>query len=284
MKLKYYFSVLFCILLTSIAYSGSVDTVQVYSPSMQKNIPVVIILPDNYDGSKQFPVVYLLHGYSGNYAQWINHAPQIQEEADLYQVIIVCPDGGYNSWYLNSPVDSSYKYETFIAEELVQYIDTTFKTYDTREFRAISGLSMGGHGALYISIRNREIFGAAGSIAGGVDIRPFTTRWEMTKVFGDTACCFNNWNEHTVINVIKSLQPGELALTIDCGYSDFFFQVNRNLHQQLTEAGILHDYAERPGAHNREYWKNSISYHLLFFRKFFDKNLIQEEPLSSLIK
>lgn len=271
MKYKLFFCFLSFLLVTIFSYGGKVDTIQVYSNSMQKNIPVVVILPDSYSETKTYPVVFLLHGYSGNYAQWITQAPQIKQEADVYDFIIVCPDGGYSSWYLDSPADSTSRYETFISKELVNYIDKNYSTHKNRDYRAISGLSMGGHGALYLSVRNKDVYGAAGSIAGGVDIRPFPTRWDMLRVFGDTTCCFDNWNAHTVINVIKDLKPGELSLIIDCGYDDFFFQVNRNLHNQLVEDKIPHDYIERPGAHNKEYWKNSISYQLLYFYKFFQK-------------
>lgn len=256
-------------------FAGQADTLKVYSQSMKKSIPVVVIIPDTYTAEKTYPVVYLLHGYGGNFTQWVNHAPQIIEEADRYDIMIVCPDGGYSSWYLDSPSDTTSKYETFVSRELVAYIDAHYSTRRQREFRAISGLSMGGHGALYLSVRNKEIYSAAGSIAGGVDVRPFPTRWDMLRVFGDTLCCWDNWNRHTVINVIKDLKPGELSLIIDCGYDDFFLEVNRNLHKQLLEDGIPHDYTERPGAHNKEYWGNSISYHLLYFSKFFRKNEVK---------
>ncbi|MFX9004248.1 alpha/beta hydrolase-fold protein, partial [Acinetobacter baumannii] len=82
------------------------------------------VTPDSYQHTKNhFPVVYLLHGYSGDYANWIKLAPKIKQYTNDYQLIIVCPDGGYSSWYVDSPIDSSYKYETFVANELIRYVD-----------------------------------------------------------------------------------------------------------------------------------------------------------------
>jgi S-formylglutathione hydrolase FrmB len=248
------------------------DTITVYSKSMKKDVKCVVIRPGSYKKNKtEFPVVYLLHGYSGNYAQWINHAPQLKQKADELQLIIVCPDGDYGSWYLNSPVDSSFRYETFMIEELVPYIDAHYKTTAHKKYRAITGLSMGGHGALYLSIRNKEVFGAAGSICGGVDIRPFPNNWDLKKRLGDTICCKQNWEQHTIMNVADGLKNGELKLIIDCGLGDFFLDVNRALHQKLLRMNIDHDYIERPGKHDQAYWNNAIDFQLLFFKKGFNK-------------
>lgn len=69
-----------------------------------------MIWPDNYANAKQLPVVYLLHGHSGNYADWIWKARVFEKATDIYNMIIVCADGGFNSRYLDSPVDDRYKY------------------------------------------------------------------------------------------------------------------------------------------------------------------------------
>lgn len=261
-----------CLLVvTGYCFGGNADTIQVFSRSMQKNVGCVIVTPAQYATSgKRYPVIYLLHGAGGNYAQWPKLAPQLKDKADELQLIIVCSDGGKSSWYIDSPVDSTYRYETFTSKELIEYIDATYPTIADRKHRAITGLSMGGHGGLYISIRHRDLFGAAGATSGGVDIRPFPRNWDLAKRLGDTIANRDNWEKNTVINVSKSLQNGELKLIIDCGVGDFFLQVNRNLHQQLLDMKIDHDYIERPGAHNSAYWKNSIDYQLMFFKKFFE--------------
>jgi S-formylglutathione hydrolase FrmB len=252
-------------------FAGKVDTISVYSNVMHKEIKCVIITPNQYKKSKtKFPVVYLLHGYSGNYAQWMNHAPQLTQKADELQMILVCPDGGYGSWYMNSPVDTAFQYETFISKELTNYIDANYKTIADKQHRAITGLSMGGHGGLYLSIRNKEVFGAAGSICGGVDIRPFPKNWDLVKRLGDTICCKQNWEANTVMNVVDQLKNNELKLIIDCGLGDFFLDVNRALHQKLMAMKIDHDYIERPGKHDAAYWGSAIDYQLLFFKKWFE--------------
>ncbi len=253
------------------AWAEKVDTVETYSPSMKKNIRAVVITPDTYDGVREFPVVYLLHGYSGNYSNWIKSAPSMRDAADVYQTIIVCPDGAFSSWYWDSPVDPSMRYETYVSAELVSWVDNRYKTVRSRTGRGITGLSMGGHGALYLAFKHQDVFGTAGSMSGGVDIRPFPNNWEMAKRLGKYAEAPENWEKNTVINLLHLLTPNSLALIIDCGSEDFFFRVNNNLHEKLLERNIPHDYIARPGGHNWPYWNNAVSYQLLFMKQYFDK-------------
>ena len=79
------------------------------------------------------------------------------------------------------------------------------------------------------------------------------------------------WENHTVINQTEKLQSGNLSLIIDCGYNDFFFEVNNNLHLKLLKQNIAHDYIVRPGGHTYLYWNNAIDFQLLFFAKFFGR-------------
>ncbi|WP_262250395.1 alpha/beta hydrolase [Parapedobacter soli] len=251
------------------ARAADVDTVSVRSDAMDKTVKTVIITPKDYTQRDSFPVVYLLHGYSGNYADWVNKAPEIKDFADQYGLIIVCPDGGYGSWYWDSPVDPSFRYETFVSGELVTWVDGQYKTIANRDGRAITGLSMGGHGALYLAMKHSDVYGAAGSTAGGVDIRPFPLNWDMAKRLGSYADYPERWESHTVINLVHRLTPNSLALIIDCGTSDFFYGVNEQLHRKLLDRNIPHTYITGPGAHNWEYWQRSIGYQLLFFDRFF---------------
>lgn len=267
MNLKTIFLACFAFITLSVQ-AASVDTLSVYSEAMKNKVQVVVISPDNRQTPK--PVIYLLHGYSGNAKTWISMKPELKELADRDNLIFVCPDGK-NSWYWDSPLDPSYRYETFVSDELIKYIDINYPTIKDRSARAITGLSMGGHGAMWLSFRHKDVFGAVGSTSGGVDIRPFPNNWEMSKQLGVESENPEVWNNHTVINQIDRLQDGELAIIFDCGYSDFFFEVNNEFHKKLLKYKINHDFLVRPGGHTGEYWKNSIDYHILFFKNFFDK-------------
>src|SRR5690606_13654335 len=144
----------------------------------------VVVLPDSYSRQDSLPVIYLLHGFGGNYKNWVDRAPTVKELADAFSMIIICLDGGKDSWYWDSPEDPTYRYETFFIQELIPWVDTHYKSRRSRSGRAITGLSMGGQGALYLSFRHQDLFGAAGSTAGGVDIRPFPKKWNMARHLG----------------------------------------------------------------------------------------------------
>src|SRR4249919_882264 len=222
--------------------AASVDTAVTHSGIMNKDIKCVVIKPSSYDGRKNFPVVYLLHGHSGNYADWVTKVPAIKQYADQDSIIIVCPDGNFNSWYFDAPMDSTMRYETYVSKELVSYIDAHYKTIQDRTGRAITGLSMGGHGAFYLAFRHQDVFGAAGSMSGGVDIRPYPLNWEMSKLLGTYKEHPENWEANTDINLVNLLVPNSLAILFDCGTDDFFYKVNVALHEKLLYHGIPHDF------------------------------------------
>jgi S-formylglutathione hydrolase FrmB len=257
--------------LTTAARAGHLDTLEIFSPSMQKQSRCLVITPNDYSYTeKPFPVLYLLHGWSGHYAGWLTDAPQLREHADTYKMIIVCPDGGYDSWYLDSPVDSTVRYETHISKEVVGAIDSIYRTIHAPAGRAIAGLSMGGHGALMLAMKHPDVFGAAGSIAGGLDLRPFKkNEWDLQGVLGNPKCFWNNWEENSVINLLPRLKGLKTPLIIDCGIGDFFLETNRDVHCCLLQMGYPHEYTERPGEHNHEYWGHAVDFQILFFDKFF---------------
>ncbi|MEL7117846.1 MAG: alpha/beta hydrolase family protein [Bacteroidota bacterium] len=252
--------------------SSSVDTLMIFSNEMRKAVSNNIIYPLGFgvDSTEQYPVVYLLHGYGGDHGGWYTLVPELQDLATIYRVLIVCPDGNVDSWYLDSPIDSSYQYETFITKYLIPSIDRNLPTVNSPKGRAISGLSMGGHGALYLAARHPDLFGAAGSMSGGLDLRPFPDNWNISERIGSIDEFPDRWDAASVVNYDTAFANNQQALIIDCGIDDFFFEVNEQMHERLTQLGVAHDYTTRPGEHNWEYWRNAVQYQLLFFDRYFE--------------
>lgn len=264
--------IVLCILLITTAQAATVDTVTIYSNAMRKSFNCVVIRPDTGEkkpGPK--PVVYLLHGYSGSYNNWITRVPQLKEYADEYDLIIVCPDGGYSSWYFDSPVDSTVRYETYIGKEVPAYIDAHYNTIKKRSGRAITGLSMGGHGGLFLGFRHADFFGACGSMSGGVDLNFSRNKFDVAKRIGDTIRYAENWKKYSVMNLVENYPKDSLAIIVDCGTEDFFYPNNRALHEKMLKLKIPHEYIERPGKHDWAYWRNAVQYQLLFFSNYFSK-------------
>ena len=269
---------------------------------MQKPIKNVVILPTEYDPNtpQDWPVVYLLHGFRGRYDTWINKTqPDLPAAASRMGEIIVCPDGGFSSWYWDSPIDSTMRYETYITQELIAAIDSLYQTRPSREGRAITGYSMGGHGALYLALRHPDIFGACGSMSGGVALLPFSKNWDIEKRIGPYQENPQRWEEYSVMGQLwravpfndrsrevaglpsvdpsSELQAGQLAIFIDCGTEDYFYNVNMRLHEELLYRNVPHEFIIRPGRHTHEYWRHAIEFHLLFFRDFFNRTAKQNQ-------
>ena len=246
------------------------DTVKIASAKMSREITTVVIVPEQYFDpdlqDDQYPVLYLLHGASGSYRNWPQKA-DLDDIASEYSIIIVCPDG-QDSWYYDSPIDPKFQFETFISKELVDYIDHHYRTIADRRMRAITGLSMGGHGALWNAWRHPDVFGSCGSMSGGVDIVPFTDRWHIKARLGAFEDNPEVWRAHSVINLVPTLKKGQ-NIIIDDGIDDIFIKQNIDLHEALLKQGIDHDFTVRPGNHSWDYWVNSLDYHVLFFSKAF---------------
>ncbi|MDQ6812373.1 MAG: esterase family protein [Bacteroidota bacterium] len=265
-------TLIFLAFLVTLSYSSnaSVDTLSIYSNSMFKNVKCVVVTPSNYKKTgSPFPVVYLLHGFSQDYSKWAVQDPELQKLADENQLMIVCPDGAFSSWYFDSPIDLTMHYETNVGIEIPAYIDSAYNTIKDRKGRAITGLSMGGHGGLFLGFRHANIFGACGSMSGALDVSRITKGYDVEKRLGDTTINRQQYLDWSAINVIEKYPKDSLAIIIDCGTEDFIIDMSRRTHAKMLQLKIPHDYTERPGKHDWNYWREAIKYQLLFFRDYF---------------
>jgi putative tributyrin esterase len=268
---------------TILSFASTVDTLQIPSAAMNKTYKAAVVLPNSYaKGKTAYPVLYLLHGAYGHFSDWLSKTPDkntVKNLADQYNIIIVMPEGETFSFYLDSPVNKGSQFETYITSEVIQKIDKTYRTINDKKGRVISGLSMGGHGALYLSAKHPELFCAAGSMSGAVDMGTMLNRDSADQVikliqpvFGDQSNNPDLYAQNAVIGMVDKMKTNKLALIIDCGVDDFLIEANRELHRRLVYSKTAHDYTERPGAHTWEYWENSLPYQVLFFSKVFKSN------------
>jgi putative tributyrin esterase len=268
---------------TIMSFASTVDTLQIPSAAMSKTYKAAVVLPNSYaKGKAVYPVLYLLHGAYGHFSDWLSSTPNkntVKNLADQYNIIIVMPEGETFSFYLNSPVNKGSQFETYITEEVIQKIDKTYRTVNDKKGRVIAGLSMGGHGALYLSAKHPDLFCAAGSMSGAVDMGSMLnpeskdkTNKLMEPVFGVEGASQEVYASHAVLNMVEKMKSNKLALIIDCGVDDFLIEPNRELHRRLVYSKVPHDYTERPGAHTWGYWENALPYQVLFFSKILKSN------------
>lgn len=279
--------ILFLLLLPTIGFSqAKVDTIEVFSTAMNKSLKAAVSLPTGYESSKEsYPVLYLLHGGSGAFSDWhkkVTEPGLVNRLADQYDLIIVTPGVGPASYYFDSPLMDSVRYETYMTKELIPFIDSNYKTLAQKESRAITGLSMGGHGSIYLSAKHPELFVAAGSMSGVMNID--TRMWKVPEGFstlrtsqqkemlGEINYDAPNFNPFTAVSYTNQMKENGIALIIDCGVDDFLIATNRQMHQLLLENETPHDYTERPGAHTWEYWTEALPFHLLYIDKYLKRN------------
>ena len=252
------------VLLFFVAFAHAQQQIVYNSKNLPRADTTRVYVPKNLSPGEKTPMIFLLHGYSGNYKQWDN-IMDAQKYADNYRFIIVCPDGLFDSWYLNSPVKTDSQFETFFFEELWPDMMKRYNPDTSKIF--ISGLSMGGHGALYLFLKHPEKFRSAGSTSGVVDIEGTSTKYALMGLLGQpSGDNLNAWKAHSVVGNIAKLQNTKKTFIFDCGANDPFYKMNTELKATCDSLKIPATFISQPGAHNKAYWKGSIKQHFDFYK------------------
>lgn len=260
------------------------------SDILGRDVNYCIYLPPDYKVStRRYPVVYLLHGFSDNETAWVQFgevnlaADRAIATREIPPMIIVMPDAKI-TWYIND-YRGRERYEDMFIKEFIPYVDKTFRTRAKKEFRGISGLSMGGYGSLMFAMRHPEEFAACAALSAGVMTDEEIVNMEnnqydrfFTDLFGNKLRGKDRLNEQW-----RSYNPLDLAKTVpieklkrvrwymDCGDDDFLYKGNSALHVLMRNLQIPHEYRVRDGAHNWTYWRTGITNALKFIGKSFHR-------------
>jgi S-formylglutathione hydrolase FrmB len=226
------------------------DTIWVFKPSL-------------YDKSASYPAVYMLHGRGGNYRSW-NELVNLQDYADKYRFIIICPDGFSDSYYLNSPFDTTWQYESFFTEELYPKMLESYPVDKSRIF--ITGLSMGGSGAMYLFLKHPEMFLSAGSSSGVMDLNHSGNKLtSLSRLLGDYNSNQQLFDRYSPVNLLQNIEGSDKQILFDCGTDDHLYECNNAFRKRCDELKIKATYISRPGSHESWYWQKYIRYHFDFF-------------------
>lgn len=233
--------------------------------ALQKMMNLSVIWPENQVGP--FPVLYLLHGLSDNHSAWtrLSHIENYVREIPL---IVVMPDSG-RGFYCDAKDASKGNYETYIARDVTNFVDSAFNTIPDRRGRVVAGLSMGGYGAMKFALKYPEMFCAAVSHSGALGFghnqrADEDLNTEFAQILGQNA----RGGDDDLYALAEKIERKHLpALRIDCGGDDFLIEDNRAFHKYLQELGIEHEYQENPGAHTWDYWDLHIQDSLQFFAR-----------------
>ncbi len=233
--------------------------------ALQKMTAFMAILPEKQQGP--FPVLYLLHGLSDDHTAWTRRT-SIERYVHDTPLIVIMPNGE-RGWYTDAKNNPNAAFETFITRDLIDFVDQTFNTVAERTGRAIAGLSMGGYGAFKLALKHPDLFCAAVSFSGALDMQARmdnmperSAEYEIT--FGDRVA----GTQEDVLTLLKECDPAvRPALWMSCGTEDFLIEDNRRTHALMQSLNIPHFYREDPGyAHGWNYWDLMIQEALEFLK------------------
>ena len=285
--MRHFFLLALLLTAAQASFAARVDTLAIASPAMGKTFRAAVVLPASYAKHKKarYPVLYLLHGAYGHFDDWLKSPPDkqlVQRLADQYNLIIVLPEGETFSFYLDSPLNPASQFETHLTKEVLPQIDQAYRTVAERRGRVIAGLSMGGHGALYLAARHPDLYAAAGSMSGALDLTTFNRKLSpeaaaqraqlWAPILGSETANPERFTANSVVNLVDQLHQAGRPIILDCGTEDGLLDINREVHRRLLYNHTPHDYTERPGGHTWAYWQVALPNQVLFFQQVLKEN------------
>lgn len=224
-----------------------------------------VFSPDKIKEKTERPMktIFLLHGYTGKGDCWI---PEYL--AEKYNFAIVCPTGE-NGFWLNG-ISTGHEFQSFLGEELIQFVRKTFGIAKNREDTFVMGLSMGGFGALHTALAYPDVFSKAIPLSAALihhevagmkpgQGNPIANYEYYRECFGEPDKLLESENNPEVL-VKKILTEGkqmpEIFMAI--GTEDFLLEPNRAMHKFLDEQGVKHTYLEWPGNHDMKFWGEAV--------------------------
>lgn len=242
-----------------------------------------VYLPKGYKAENAYPVIYLLHGLYGDYANWDQkgHMKDVVDllvaRGELKPTVIIMPNAGdldihhYQNGYFNV---KDWPYEDFFFQEFLPAVEAKYHCGGSKGLRAIMGLSMGGGGTIVYAQRHPDLFSSAYGMSSWLDNKQREVRGkevpESKLVFTEQSV-----REHSALDFIDNASKDTLkalnsvAWFLDCGDDDFLLQLSLDLYTKMRKAGIKCELRVRDGVHSWEYWHSALYIALPFASRNF---------------
>lgn len=281
---KIILAILSCVMFGN-AFAGRIITDSIKSKVLGAQVKYNVYVPDGFDKSgKQYPVVYLLHGFSDDYRAWAEKGQmqtvvdELIETGEVREMVIFMPNAGgpdvMNTWngYLNMP---GWNYEDFFFTEFVPQAEAKYRCISDKGHRAVMGLSMGGGGSTIYSQRHPDMFSSCYAMSAwlesdggrqrvsGVDDKVYLVSQAMKT---HSALKFVENADNETVQKLRTVR-----WFFDCGDDDFLFDLNVRIHQLMRNKHIKDELRIRNGVHNWEYWHTALRLSLPFASRNFDK-------------
>jgi S-formylglutathione hydrolase FrmB len=235
-----------------------VQDVKFFSKTLQREMPYRVILPKDYFTTEiRYPVLYLLHGYTGHYRSFESHS-NLTRYLDRYQIIVVSIEGE-NSWYINSPTNPKEKWEDYFLHDVISDAQERFRI-NGGDARAIAGISMGGYAAINIALKNPGLFFFASSLSGPLDA-PRNPEFDQfpgfDEVFGSAGSKAHTEND--LFLLAEKAEPQHTSfIFMTCGTEDDDIDSMHKFSDLLRKRHIAYEMTESPGEHEWIYWESAI--------------------------
>jgi S-formylglutathione hydrolase FrmB len=250
----------------------TVERFRIYSPSMERDIQAVVVLPPAYqtDTTRKFPILYTLHGYGAPYDTWAQ-MPKLRAQLKDKPFIYTCFDGDNGSYYIDSrfPVKTSREkddtitqtslFKTFFFDEFVPAIDAWYRV--DAAHRAATGFSMGGCGAMTYMLEKPGMFCAASGLSSAffnfADAANAKTTGRLDHFLGpidQNRAAYDVLDHYKTLKKYKNEGVKLPPLYQHIGTEDFLLEQNRKMKAYMDSLGIPVEYRETAGAHNWAFW------------------------------
>jgi len=258
--------------LTTFGQSGKVyDNLSMASTILKSERKFAVYLPPDYETSQRsYPVLYLLHGAGDDQTGWIQFGEVLQiadktiKEGKATPMIIVMPDANTGRRGYFNDIKGEWRYEDFFFEELIPYVERTYRIKNEKRYRAVAGLSMGGGGSLMYALHHPEMFSSACPLSayiGPLSVEEFKDRLlRNNESYADSVIqvYYEHHNALYLINNITNEQINAVRWFIDCGDDDFLYEGNSLVHIAMRKKEIPHEFRIRDGSHSWTYWRESL--------------------------
>lgn len=259
---------------------------------LKRTVHYCVYLPAGYDSlpptgpPRKYPVLYFLHGLGDNEQTLFNSGgwtllDDLRKRGKIGEFLIAAPEGG-RTFYINS-ADGRVLYGDFFLQEFIPLIEAKYRIAKGRNYRAISGISMGGYGALRFAFGHPETFSAVSAQSAALiteSPQELDTAAHsgapmgklLATVFGDPIDVAH-WKENSpFILARRNAAPlHKVAIYFNCGQDDHygFEKGAAALHEQLQKEGVAHEYRSYPGDHSLTYFLAHFAEVMEFHSKAF---------------
>lgn len=289
----------------SSAAQSRIDCNALNSRILKQVVHYCVYLPSGYDAGaaehpvRRYPVLYLLHGLGDNEGTLFNSGgwtllDDLRKQHKMGDFLIVSPEGK-RSFYINS-ADGSVRYSDFFLQEFLPHVEHAYNVAPGRRARAISGISMGGYGALRFAFAHPELFSSVSAQSAALITKspqeldrasqtgaPLTA--VLSPVFGKPTNV-PHWNEYSAFLLAKKNAASlrKVAIYFNCGQEDNYgFEKGATaLHVQLQKEGVPHQYHPYPGDHSLTYFLSHFAEVMQFHSQAF--GLLELDPSRSKVK